>query len=167
MTETRIQVPVERVTFTTTKTFDDVLAGIYEGVSRPDLPATVKGWNTASSYEEFEELATKAAGPSGLLQFLRLDQDAVLNKIPGRTPQRLVRLLVGNPYTMTLMTRHIAEAGSYAPVTLLVWEDGDEVRVAYDTTASLLEPYGNESALQVARELDDKVITLLRRACAG
>lgn len=156
--------PVERVTLATTKKFDDVLAGIYEGVSRPDLPAAVKGWNTAGTYEEFGQLATEAAGPSGLLQFLRLDQDAVLNKIPGRTPQRLVRLLVGNPFTMTKMTRHVPEAGAYAPITLLVWEDGDTVRVAYDTTASLLTPYGNEEALDVARRLDEAVLTLLRGA---
>jgi uncharacterized protein (DUF302 family) len=164
MTESRSQVSVDRVTFATTKKFDDVLAGIYDGVSRPDLPAAVRGWNSAGTYEEFAQLATEAAGPSGLLQFMRLDQDAVLDKIPGRVPQRLVRLIVGNPYTMTRMTRHVPEAGSYAPVTLLVWEDGDTVRVAYDTAESLLTPYGNEEALDVARELDAEVLTLLRRA---
>ncbi|WP_164842442.1 DUF302 domain-containing protein [Actinoplanes solisilvae] len=164
MTETRRRVTVERVTLETTKKFDDVLAGIYEGISRPDLKAAVKTWNEAETYEEFQAAVAKTSGPAGLTQFLRLDQDAALGKLPDTPQRRQVRLIVGNAFTMTQMTRYVPDAGSYAPTTILIWEDGDTVRVAYDLEASLVAPYGDERVSKVARELDEEVLTLLRNA---
>ncbi|MFG1991872.1 DUF302 domain-containing protein [Actinoplanes sp. NPDC048988] len=163
-TETRSRVTVERVTLTSAKKFDDVLAGLYAGISRPDLASAARAWLGASSYEEFQKVVADAAGPSGLMRFMDLDQGAALAKLPDVTPRRLVRLIAGNPHTMARMTRHVPEAGSYAPVSILIFQDGDVVRLAYDTMESLLTPYGSEPALEVARELDEEVLTLLRRA---
>jgi hypothetical protein len=33
---------------------------------------------------------------------------------------KIVRLLIGNPLIMKEMAKHVADAGSYAPVTVLV-----------------------------------------------
>jgi hypothetical protein len=52
----------------------------------------------------------------------------------------------------------------YAPVTILVDERADGVHLSYDSMESLLAPYGNGAALQVARDLDVKVETLLATA---
>ncbi len=57
------------------------------------------------------------------------------------------------------------DAGSYAPMTLLVDERPDCVTLSYDKMASYLLPYGNPDALAVARALDSKITTLLRE-CA-
>ncbi|XVU29339.1 DUF302 domain-containing protein [Actinoplanes sp. CA-054009] len=162
--ETRSRVTVERVTLTSGKKFDDVIDGLYQGISRPDLASAAREWLGATSYEEFQKVVTGAAGPAGLMRFMDLDQGAALAKLPGVTPRRLERIIAGNPETMARMTRHVPEAGSYAPVSILVWEDGDSVHLAYDTMESLLTPYGSEPALAVARELDEEVLTLLRRA---
>jgi hypothetical protein len=35
---------------------------------------------------------------------------------------KIVRLLIGNPLIMKEMAKHVADAGSYAPVTVLVDE---------------------------------------------
>jgi len=59
------------------------------------------------------------------------------------------------------MVKHTPDAGSYAPVTLLIDERPDGVHLSYDEMASFLEPYGNAEALQVARALDAKVKGLL------
>ena len=68
---------------------------------------------------------------------------------------RLVRLIAGNPVTMGEMTRHVADAGSYAPVTILVEEmPGGATRVAYDTVARAMAPYQDPAAAQVAERLD-------------
>jgi len=40
------------------------------------------------------------------------------------------------------------------------------VRLSYDRMASLLAPYGNSNALEVARNLDAKVEDLLQQAAA-
>jgi hypothetical protein len=63
--------------------------------------------------------------------------------------------------------KHVLEAASYAPVTVLVDERPDGVHLGYDKIANLLAPYGNAEALAVARGLDAKVEKLMRDAAAG
>jgi len=67
---------------------------------------------------------------------------------------------------MKEMAKHVPDAGSYAPVTVLVDERADGVHISYDRMASLLAPYGNRDALPVARDLDAKIEELLRQAAA-
>jgi hypothetical protein len=65
---------------------------------------------------------------------------------------------------MKEMAKHVPDAGSYAPVTVLVDERSDGVHLSYDRMASFLAPYGNSDALAVARDLDKKVEGLLVEA---
>ena len=67
---------------------------------------------------------------------------------------------------MKEMVRHVPDAGSYAPVTILVDERPDGVHVSYDKTESYLQPYGSSEALTVARNLDAKILGLLRECTA-
>jgi len=60
----------------------------------------------------------------------------------------------------------VPDAGSYAPVTILIDERPDGVHLSYDRMESLLAPYENAAALNVARELDAKVEALLASAAA-
>jgi hypothetical protein len=64
------------------------------------------------------------------------------------------------------MVKHVPDAGSYAPVTILIDERSDGVHISYDRMASLLAPYENAEALNVARDLDAKVEGLLAFAAA-
>jgi hypothetical protein len=41
----------------------------------------------------------------------------------------------------------VPDAGSYAPVTILIDERPDGVHLSYDRMGSLLAPYGNAEAL--------------------
>jgi Domain of unknown function DUF302 len=83
----------------------------------------------------------------------------------GATP-RMIRFVIGNPLIMREMAKHVPDAGSYAPVTVLVDERADGVHLSYDRMASLLAPYKNAAALKVARDLDAKVEALLASAAA-
>ena len=98
--------------------------------------------------------------------FLRLDLDGALAldpEAPDWHGRHLVRLIAGNPVTMGQLTRHVADAGSYARVTLLVEEKPDGgTRVSYDSVASALAPYDDPAASKVAGRLDTEVLTLLR-----
>jgi hypothetical protein len=78
---------------------------------------------------------------------------------------KIVRFLIGNPLIMKEIAKHVPDAGSYAPVTILVDERPDGVHLSYDKMAALLAPYGSEDALPVARDLDSKIEDLLRE-CA-
>jgi hypothetical protein len=64
------------------------------------------------------------------------------------------------------MTDSTPDAGSYAPVTILVWEQAGHVHVAYDAVVSSLSDVGSDAALGVARTLDAEVIELLTAATA-
>ena len=74
--------------------------------------------------------------------------------------------LIGNPLIMKEMAKHVPEAGSYAPVTVLVDERADGVHLSYDRMASFLAAYRNLDALRVAEDLDNKIEMLLREAAA-
>jgi len=62
------------------------------------------------------------------------------------------------------MVKDVPEAGSYAPITLLIDERADGVHLGYDKMESFLAPYGSVRALAVARSLDEKVEKLMRDA---
>ena len=62
------------------------------------------------------------------------------------------------------MTRLVPDAGSYAPVTVLIDQRHDGVHLSYDEMTSFLAPYGNAEALKIVRELDAKVKRLLESA---
>ena len=79
---------------------------------------------------------------------------------------KIVRLVIGNPLVMKEMAKHVPDAGSYAPVTVLVDDRPDGVHLSYDKMASFLAPYGNSDALAVARDLDSKIENLLRQSAA-
>ena len=99
-----------------------------------------------------------------LMEFLRLDLGAALRMDPAVAAYKIVRIIAGNPLIMKQMAEHVPDAESYAPVTILVYEREDGVHVSYDTMASYLAGCGNEKALQVARDLEAKVVRLLTEA---
>src|SRR5438093_13754291 len=98
--------------------------------------------------------------------FVEYDHGMILRKGTELHTSRIIRLVIGNPLIMKEMAKHIPDAGSYAPVTVLVDERTDGVHLSYDRMGSLLAPYENPDALEVARNLDIKVEDLLRRAAA-
>ena len=149
---------MRRRIFDSERPFASVLDGIFGGISRPDIGQLFSKLAASTSYEQFTSLVRRAQGSAGLMRFLQLDLDQALTRDP-RAPdwdgRRLVRLIAGNPVTMGEMTRHVADAGSYAPVTILIQQMPDGgTRVAYDTLASALAPYHDASASEVAQQLN-------------
>lgn len=59
--------------------------------------------------------------------FLEFDHGAVLRKETGLDKPKMVRFVIGNPLVMKEMAKHESDAGSYAPVTILVDERADGV----------------------------------------
>jgi hypothetical protein len=78
----------------------------------------------------------------------------------------MIRFVIGNPLIMKEMAKHVPDAGSYAPVTILIDERPDGIHLSYDRMASFLAAYQNAAALNVARELDAKVEALLASVAA-
>jgi uncharacterized protein (DUF302 family) len=164
MTTTAIH--VERFSVTSSKPFDEVVKALEAGVAHPDISALMSEIVAAKSYSDLEEFVQKAAGASGLMEFARFDLGVVVRKANGEKSPRSLRFLIGNPLIMKRMVEHAPDAGSYAPVTILLDERPDGVRLSYDRMASFLAIYRSEDALKVARELDAKVEAVLTKAAS-
>lgn len=160
----RKQVNVQRFSVTSSKRFEEVVAKLAEAVGHPDMRALFVNISSAKTYAGLENAIQKGLGPTGLMEFARFDLGEVVRKDHGDKTPKSVRFLIGNPLIMKRMVEQVPDAGSYAPVTILVDERTDGVRLSYDTMASFLESYGNAEAMQVARELDAKIEALLTAA---
>jgi uncharacterized protein (DUF302 family) len=158
------RVDIERLTLISSKPFDTVLTAIKATVGQPDVAELARTSQNAVTFEELENTIRKGLGHSGLMQFIELDLGVYLRKETGLDSPKIVRLLIGNPLIMKEMAKHVPDAGSYAPVTILIDERPDGVHLSYDRMASLLAPYGNAKARAVARDLDAKIEALLREA---
>src|SRR5216683_671308 len=141
MTTRRIE--IERFSVISSKPFEAVLVALKAAVGHPDMAEFAKAVKGAQTFAELEDSVRRGLGETGLM-----------------TP-RIVRLLIGNPLIMKDMAKHVPDAGSYAPVTILLDERPDGVHLTFDKMSNLLAPYGNAEALAVARDLDSKIERLL------
>ncbi len=160
------KVEMERFTVISARPFDEIVAAIKASIGNPNMAEFVKSTQEAKSATDLEVAIQPVLGRTGLMLFVEFDQGMILRKGTDRHGSRIIRLVVGNPLIMKEMAKHVPDAGSYAPVTVLVDERADGVHLSYDRMASLLAPYGNNEALKVARDLDAKVEDLLRQAAA-
>jgi uncharacterized protein (DUF302 family) len=158
------KIEVERFTLSSSKSFDQVVAALNSAVGHPDMSEFWKSTDRAQSDAELQNTIEKGLGRTGLMLFAEFDHGAVVRKGTGRATPKMIRFVIGNPLIMRQMAQHVPDAGSYAPVTVLVDERADGVHLSYDRMASFLAPYNNSEALKVARDLDEKVEALLSAA---
>jgi uncharacterized protein (DUF302 family) len=161
---TTTQINVQRFSVISARSFDDVVAKLDAAIGHPDMEAFQKQVTSATTYTELERVVHQSVGPSDLMEFTRFDLGEVLRKERGPNASKSLRVVAGNPLIMKRLVEHVPDAGSYAPVTILIDERPDGVHLSYDRMASFLAPYGNAEALRVARDLDSKVESLLTAA---
>jgi len=154
-------ISVERFSVTSAKPFADVVSAIRALVGHPDITKFLSDVSAAKDDQEIQRIVTDAVGPTDLMEFMRFDQGAVLRRELGPAAPNVLRLLIGNPLTMRKMVKHIHDARSYAPVTILIDERPDGVHISYDRMVSLIVPYENSESLRVARAFDNNVEDIL------
>jgi uncharacterized protein (DUF302 family) len=160
------KIEIERFNLTSSKQFDEVIAGVNAAIGHPDMAEFGRSTHEARSFAELKSAVEKGLSEAGLMLFMQLDHGAVVRKETGRETPKMIRFIIGNPLIMKEMAKHVPDAGSYAPVTVLVDERADGVHLSYDRVASFLAPYGNSAALEVARNLDKKIENILRQVAA-
>lgn len=160
------KIEIERFSLTTSKPFNEVIAGVNAAIGHPDMGEFGRSTREARFFAELKSAVEKGLSTAGLMLFMQLDHGAILRKEAGRETPKMIRFVIGNPLIMKEMVKHVPDAGSYAPVTVLVDERADGVHLSYDRMASFLAPYGKHDALEVARDLDKKIEDLLREAAA-
>ena len=160
------KIDMERFSVSSSKPFDAVVAAIKASIGHPNMAELWQATQRATTAAELQAAIQPTLGKSGLMQFVEFDHGMIVRKGTKRHTSKIIRLVIGNPLIMKEMAKHVPDAGSYAPVTVLVDERADAVHISYDRMASLLAPYGNRDALSVARDLDAKVEDVLRQAAA-
>jgi uncharacterized protein (DUF302 family) len=158
------QVSVERVSVVTHKPFAQVVAAFDEAIGHPDMRAFWKDIAATHTWNQVENAIQSVLGHSGFMEFTRFNHGQFLKKGGVDSAPQIVRIVLGNPLIMKRMAEHLPDAGSYAPVTILIDERPDGVHISYDRMASFLASYGNPAALTVAQELDEKAEALITAA---
>jgi uncharacterized protein (DUF302 family) len=160
------KVEMERFTLISSKPFDEVVAALKGAIGHPNMAELWQATQRATTAGELEAAVQPVLGETGLMQFIEFDHGMIVRKGSEHHRSKIIRLVIGNPLIMKEMAKRVPDAGSYAPVTVLVDERADGVHISYDRMASLLAPYGDRDALSIARDLDAKVEDALRQAAA-
>jgi uncharacterized protein (DUF302 family) len=88
-----------------------------------------KATHDALTFAELEKAVHRNLGRTGLMMFMKLDLGAVVRTETGLSTPKIIRFEIGNPLIMKEMAKHVPDAGSYAPVTILVDERQDGVHL--------------------------------------
>jgi hypothetical protein len=148
---------VEHVRIESAKSFADVRAALERSVSRLD-PGLVKALDDGDVERADRE---KKEGPE--LSIFQVRDHGALLKIAGKARNAL-QYDIGNPVTASLMTRHRLSAALYAPIRVVLYENGTGHGVfEYDQPSTTFGQFGDERVTVVARGLD----AALERALLG
>jgi uncharacterized protein (DUF302 family) len=158
------QISVQRFSVVSSKPFGEVIKALERTVAHPNMGNLMSEITSAKTYADMERVIQTAAGAPGVMEFIRFNLGEIVRKERGDSAPRSLRFLIGNPLIMKQMLEHVPDAGSYAPVTILVDERPDGVHLSYDEMASFLGTYGSQEALKVARDLDSKIEAILTAA---
>ena len=116
-----------------------------------------------SSAEEARAKIEAMAGPSGFMLFGTNDHGSLL-RLAGQR-RKAVQYVVGNPLFALQMTQHDIRASLYAPLRVLVYEDGQgKTCVEYDRPTSLFGQFGDDRISPTAAMLDRKLEALVSEA---
>src|SRR5579863_556327 len=146
------QVNVQRWSITSRKPFDTVLAAVEEAIGRPNMVEFAAKVAAATTFEEMQNVINESVSEIGLMEFMRLDHGAILAKAGVDCDPKSVRVIMGNPLIMQSMARFVPDAGSYAPVTVLVDERADGVHLSYDQMAIRSCGRNDASSVRVDRK---------------
>lgn len=155
-------VMIEHVHVKTAKPFGDVAATLEARMGKFD-PAVYEQLQKGADPEVIRARLEKMAGPSGFMLFRTSDHGALL-RLAGQKKKAL-QYLLGNPLFAIQMTQHDIRAGLYAPLRVLLYEDGQgKTCVEYDKPSSVFGQFGNTRVTEVAKMLDQKLERLVTEA---
>ncbi|MEP9380531.1 DUF302 domain-containing protein [Aquabacter sp. CN5-332] len=147
----------EHVTIRSTKTFAETKAKLESLLPRID-----DGIFTLLRYGEAERALRELEASANLSIFSFRDHGALL-AVAG-LKRRSIQYDIGNPLTASKMTRHQLSAGLYAPIRVLLREDGEGSAFEYDRPASVFGQFGDSEVDAVAQRLDRDLQVALEAA---
>jgi len=153
----------QRVRYETTRSFDEVLAGLRAAVGIATHNELSESVRACASKEAFTQRMQEIAGDSGFMLFYEMDHGAWLKTFG--TERKIMRWIFGNPVIAYTMLKHDVAAGLFAPIEFLLVEkeSGRGATLIYDQPSSLMVIEENPPLLEAAQALDRKFAALVER----
>jgi uncharacterized protein (DUF302 family) len=154
-----------RIQVNTTRSFDEVVAGLRALMGRADRDRFEAVAQAANSEAEYVRLIEAGfVGESGFMLFSEFDHGAWLKKFG--LHRRALRWILGNPLIAITMLRHDIGAGLFVPVEILLTDRPEEQgsSVSYVRPSSAIAVEDNPPLLAAAQALDAKLDMLITRA---
>src|SRR5262249_49203519 len=146
-----------RLRYESTKTFDQLVAALLGDIG--EKPVSLDVLAAADSWESYQQQVEPHVGPSGFTLFKLIDHGAWIEK--AGIDRKVLRVILGNPLIAITMLRHDETAGLFAPVEVLLVDDGDDgSSLTYVKPSTLMVVEDNPKLLGAATELDTKLAAL-------
>ena len=153
------KIMIEHVSVKTEKPFGEVAAAFEARLGRFD-PAVYEQLRSGADPAAVRTRLEEMAGPSGFMLFATHNHGALL-RLAGQQ-RKAIQYVVGNPLFALQMTQHDIRASLYAPLRVLIYEDGQgKTCVEYDRPSSLFGQFGDDRISPTAAMLDRKLEALV------
>jgi uncharacterized protein (DUF302 family) len=153
-----------RVRYDSAKSYDELLAALLADIGDKPVPINEIG-RTTGGWDSYRELVESYVGPSGFMLFNLIDHGAWIAK--AGIDRKAMRVILGNPLIAITMLRHDVSAGLFAPVELLLTDEGNGSSLTYVKPSSLMVVEPNPELLSAAEELDAKLAALATKVTTG
>jgi uncharacterized protein (DUF302 family) len=155
-----------RVRYDSTKSYNELVASLLADIGEKPVPTNDFAAAT-DSWQSYRERVESHVGPSGFMLFALLDHGAWITK--AGIDRKVLRVILGNPLIAITMLRYDVTAGLFAPVELLLVDEGEgRSSLTYVKPSSLMvlqkDPAPNPELLSAAQELDAKLAALAAKA---
>jgi uncharacterized protein (DUF302 family) len=151
-----------RVRYDSAKSYDELVAALFADIGETpvELDEFVKA---PGGWESYRKQVEPYVGPSGFMLFKLFDHGWVTKAGVNR---KVLRVVLGNPLIAITMLRHDVTAGLFAPVEMLLVDEGDGSSLTYIKPSSLMVYEPNPQLLSAAEELDAKLAALAAKVTA-
>jgi hypothetical protein len=151
--------PINLLTFSSGKPFDQVIADFEKQLGRLDQNKAL------SSPIGLTDAIKQMQGPTGLMIIGVLQMDQLLpSLVEIGAPVR--HYMVGNPLIASKMAQHNTLAALYAPPRVLIYTRDAQTFISYDQPSTTFGRLDSDAILQTAKDLDQKFESLARLSLA-
>jgi len=156
-----------RVRYDSAKSYDELLAALLADIG--EKPVSLDHLATATDWESYQQQVEPHVGPSGFMLFKLIDHGAWIQK--AGIDRKVMRVILGNPLIAITMLRHDVTAGLFAPVEMLLVDEGPgfsgRSSLTYVKPSSLMVVEPNPELRSAAEELDAELAALAAKVTSS
>jgi uncharacterized protein (DUF302 family) len=146
-----------RVRYDSAKSYDALRAALLADIGEQPVPINDIA-TSSDDWSSYQDRVESYAGPSGFMLFGLFDHGAWISK--AGIDRKALRVILGNPLIAITMLRHDVTAGLFAPVEVLLLDEGSGSSLTYVKPSSLMVVENNPELLDAAQRLDAKLAAL-------